>query len=127
MVADEGRPVSRRVTVLRMSWQREDPLAVTLGLRSEPDHPALPRGTWSLLRDFLRYGMEAPTGDGDVRLRPDGDTVRLELLGEGRPATCRVPMIVVQAFLDATERVVPSGAEGDEDALDALVERLLEL
>lgn len=67
------RPEShRRVrrTVLRLSWQQDDPLAVRLQLISTPDHPALPRGSWVVLRDFLRYGLEEATGDGEVRISP---------------------------------------------------------
>ena len=51
------------LTVLGLAWRREDPLAVRLTLAAQPDHPALPRGEWSVLRDFLRYGVEEPTGD----------------------------------------------------------------
>lgn len=79
-----------------------------------------------MLRDFLRYGIEEPTGDGDVRIRPAGSDVQLELLRTLRPCTVRVPAGWLADFLDLTERVVPSGEERSEDALDALIQRLLE-
>ena len=116
-----------RHTVLWLTWQRSDPLAVGLRLCAYPDHPALPRGHWSLLRDFLRYGLEEPTGDGDVRLTPDAGrgSVRLELTYDGRCTSVDVPCATVIEFLDRTEAVVPSGVEATSETLDALIERLL--
>lgn len=117
-----------RHTVLRLTWSRTDPLAVGMRLCAFPDHPALPRGHWSLLRDFLRYGLEEPTGDGDVRLAPDAArrTVRLELTYDGRCTTVEVPCATVSDFLDHTERICPSGEEATDATLDALIARLLE-
>ena len=82
VVEDGGSTGRGRITMLRLAWRRDDPLAVALLLTAEPDHPALPRGRWVVLRDFLRYGLEEPTGDGDVRLTTgrlrsaDGDRTR---------------------------------------------------
>ncbi len=78
-----------------------------------------------VLRDFLRYGLEDATGDGDVRIRPEGRRVRLELLRGVRPCSLSVPIEQVGAFLDATERVVPAGEERSDSAIDALIDRLL--
>jgi hypothetical protein len=128
VVIDDGGSTGRgRITVLTLLWHPEDPLAVEILLVAQPDHPALPRGRWVVLRDFLRYGLEEPTGDGDVRIGPDPgrDRVRLELARPGRDATVTVPRDTVRAFLEQTERAVPSGTERSEDALDALLARLL--
>lgn len=116
-----------RRTVLHLRWTVTDPLAIELVLTAQPEHPALPRGEWVVLRDFLRYGVEEPTGDGTVRIRPDEarDRVWLELERYGRPACVSVPRAVVTEFLDRTEQIVPSGAERSQEALDALLERLL--
>lgn len=129
VVLDDGAHASPGITtVLRLSWSPEDALAVTVRLSAQPDHPALPRGEWVVLRDFLRYGAEEPTGDGQVRIRPDEvrDRVWLELAHFGRPACVSLPRATLLAFLDETEQVVPSGAERSEEALDALLQRLLE-
>ena len=93
-----------------------------------PDHPALPRGRWVVLRDFLRYGIEEPTGDGEVRISPeiDGGVVSIRLARDGRPAWVQVPGSKVREFLDATEAILPSGEESSEEALDALIEALLQ-
>jgi hypothetical protein len=121
------RPQGTPRTVLRLAWSGSDPLAVRLTLTSTPDHPALPRGDWVVLRDFLRYGLEEPTGDGAVRIRPDRatGTVIIRLARDGRPAEVTAPGAVVQDFLDRTEAVFPSGGEAPEEMLDALIEALL--
>ncbi|HEX4655424.1 MAG TPA: SsgA family sporulation/cell division regulator [Mycobacteriales bacterium] len=127
VVGDAGMSGRGHMTVLGLAWRRDDPLAVVLTLAAQPDHPSLPRGEWAVLRDFLRYGVEEPTGDGAVRIRPGGDgQVVLELLGEVKPYVLHVPADVVCKFLDATEAIVPTGAEADDAAIDALIGRLLE-
>jgi hypothetical protein len=117
-----------RKTTLRLSWSRHDPLAVALRLYASPDHPALPRGHWSVLRDFLRYGLDEPTGDGDVRIVPDNGQhkVWLELSFDGRRTAVSLPTSTMSDFLDATECIVPSGEETSEVVMDALIRRLLQ-
>jgi hypothetical protein len=126
IVDDAGMSGHGHMTVLGLSWHHEDPLAVRVSLAAEPDHPALPRGEWDVLRDFLRYGVEEPTGDGAVRIRPGcAGQVALELAGPGRCYTVHLPADVLCSFLDETERVVPAGAEADDAVLDALIARLV--
>ena len=128
VVVDEaGMSGHGHLTVLGMVWHAGDPLAVVLTLSAQPDHPSLPRGEWAVLRDFLRYGVEEPTGDGTVRIRPDGDgRMTLELDGETRRYTVHVPADVVCEFLDETEAIVPAGTEASDEVIDALISRLLE-
>jgi hypothetical protein len=127
VVDDSGMSGHGHLTVLALFWSREDPLAVRLTLSAQPDHPALPRGEWAVLRECLRYGTEEPTGDGDVRIRPQGDgRILLELLGEAKPYTVHVSAVVLHDFLDETEAVVATGAEADDEVMDALIARLLE-
>ena len=127
VVDDSGMSGHGHLTVLGMAWNSDDPLAVRLNLSAQPDHPALPRGEWAVLREFLRYGIEEPTGDGNVRIRPEGDgRVRLDLLGEAKPYAVRVAADVVRGFLDETETIVATGTEADEAMTDALIARLLE-
>ncbi|CAN5153559.1 hypothetical protein BH24ACT10_BH24ACT10_10290 [soil metagenome] len=127
VISDGGHTGRGRRTVLTLVWTPQDPLAVQLLLIAQPDHPALPRGHWVVLRDFLRYGLDEPTGDGEVRIRPDDlrDRVWFELARPGRAACVSVPREVARDFLDRTEAAVPCGAERSEQAIDALLERLL--
>jgi len=127
VVGDDGMSGHGHMTVLQLSWHRGDPLVVRLRLSAEPDHPALPRGEWMILRDFLRYGLEEATGDGDVRIRPNGeDQMLIELTNEVRPYRMTVGASIVCDFLDKTEAIVPAGAEAEDEVFDALIERLLE-
>src|SRR3954452_20621917 len=119
VVEDGGSTGRGRITMLRLAWRREDPLAGVLLLTAEPDHPALPRGRWVVLRDFLRYGLEEPTGDGEVRISPEveGGSVSIRLARDGRPAWVSVPGDTLRAFLDRTEAILPSGEESSEEVL----------
>ena len=127
VIVDGGCSGPNRTTMLRLAWSRRDPLAVRLLLTAEPDHPALPRGQWAVLRDFLRYGCDHATGDGLVRIRPsrDGREVLLELVEGNRAAKVHLPVEMVHRFLDATEEICPAGEERHDVAVDALIERLL--
>ncbi len=127
VISDGGHTGRGRRTVLSLVWTPADPLAVQLLLIAHPDHPALPRGHWVVLRDFLRYGLDEPTGDGEVRIRPDDlrDRVWFELARPGRAACVSMPREVARDFLDRTEAEVPCGAERSEQAIDALLDRLL--
>jgi hypothetical protein len=127
VVSGDGAGRGRRV-VLRFAWRPDDALAVHIDVEARPDHPALPRGTWVVLRDFLRYGLTAPTGDGDVRIHPDAGgapTVWLTLARRTRPCRLAVPAALLTAFLEATEAAVPCGEERPDDELDALIATLL--
>jgi hypothetical protein len=125
IVADTDAP-TRSATTLRLCWRRRDPLAVSLTVVREPDHPALVQGEWVLLRDFLRYGIDAATGDGNVHLRPGTEAnVVIDLSGAAGRCSVSVPAMVVREFLDATERVVPAGKEGSDAAIDRLIDELL--
>lgn len=127
VVEDAGLSGHGHSTLLELSWRSSDPLAVGLRLTARPDHPALPRGDWTVLRDFLRYGITTPTGDGIVKISPaPGGMVQLSLRGEARPYAFRIPAAVLTAFLDETDAIVPTGEEASEETLDALIDRLLD-
>ena len=124
VISDDGKTGRGRRTVLQLLWEPEDPLAVQLVLTAQPDPPALPRGRWVVLRDFLRYGLSEPTGDGEVRIRPDElrDRVWFELARPGRAACVSVPREVARDFLERTDAATPYDVDA---AVDALLERLL--
>ena len=82
------------------------------------------------MRDLVRRGLEAPTGDGSVRVRPDGVRDRfwleLDLPTYGRSACVSVPRGHVRAFLALTEQAVPSGGERSDEAVERLLSQLLD-
>ena len=96
-------------------------------MSARPDHPALPRGSWVVLRDFLRYGLEVPTGDGDVQITPseDGLLVHLDLALPQRTCRVQVPGELLAKFLDHTEKQVPLGEERSDHDLEAFIAKLL--
>ena len=126
VVVDGGCTGPNRTTMLRLAWSRRDPLAVRLLLTAVPDHPALPRGQWAVLRDFLRYGCDHPTGDGLVRIKPEPAAKRvvLTLVDGGRAAHVKVPFDLITRFLDSTEEICPAGEERHDAAIESLIERL---
>lgn len=130
VIDDGGHGGRGRRTTLRFVWTPDDALAVHLHLHAQPDHPALPRGTWVLLRDLLRSGLTEATGDGSVRVRPDDVRDRvwfeLDLPTYGRSACVSVPRERVRAFLALTEQAVPRGGERSAEAVERLLQRLLD-
>jgi hypothetical protein len=122
-----GRRGRDRSIHLRMRWQADDPLTVWIQVTARPDHPALPRGRWVVLRDFLRYGVEERTGDGDVQITPDpeGGVVHLDLALPRRSCRVSVPAALLDDFLSQTEQRVPLGAERSAEELEAFIAKLL--
>jgi hypothetical protein len=126
VLVEGGCSGPNRRTQLRLSWRRDDPLAVTLLVTAQPAHPALPSGRWSVLRDMLRDSLDRPVGIGDVRLSPDRlrDRLRFTLTGDGtRECVVSVTAATVRSFLDATEGIVRAGDERT-GAVDTLIARL---
>jgi hypothetical protein len=121
-------PGSQCQLALRLDWSERDPLTVQLTLTASPPHPALPSGGWAILRDFLHYGLDEPTGDGAVRVRPgpDPQVVVVELPGHDATALLLVASAqTLRAFIACPQAIVPSG-DVSEAGLDALIERLLD-
>ena len=122
-----GTDGSERSTDLRLRWQRRDPLTVWIEVDARPDHPALPSGRWVVLRDFLRYGMDVRTGDGDVQVSPDpaAGLVYLDLARSRGACQVSIPAALLEEFLTETERRVPIGAERSDELLEAFIEKLM--
>jgi hypothetical protein len=124
----DDAPDRGRITVLRVTWRRCDPFAVVIELVSRPEHPALPRGVWVATRDALRTGLDAPVGDGDVRIAPSAGRghVRLYLSDGSHQSVAVVRTAPLRTFLDRTDQVVPPGEEHPESELDAVLFELLQ-
>ena len=76
------------------------------------------RQVWTVGRDLLIAGLDAPAGVGDVSIMPDlrSHDRRVELVlrgqrGIGHNAALSLPVDPLSRFLDRTRAVVPVGAE----------------
>ncbi|WP_165969581.1 SsgA family sporulation/cell division regulator [Nonomuraea terrae] len=99
-------------------YRLSDPFAVEL---------VLPRGDGRHVtkvlfgRALLIDGLEKPTGDGAVRIEPhivDSDYITLTLPLNGRRQELYAERVKLEAFIDATFRLVPLGREKDLIDLD---------
>ncbi|MGZ3147372.1 SsgA family sporulation/cell division regulator [Lentzea chajnantorensis] len=97
----------------------EDPFAVSMHF-----HAGDAVATWIMGRDLLRDGLSRPSGKGDVRVRPSGRAVVLELVSSRHTTVLRVPLATLREFLDAAYCLVPAGSERfDADAFLSTVLR----
>lgn len=119
---DHTEPVQIDAT---LSYDPADPFAVTLvmlygGLESR----------WTFARELLVEGMFEEAGIGDVAIFPslnvdaNAFTV-IELRGPDAAFLGQLATREVTAFVQATTRVVPVGAESDLVDVDGLLARLL--
>ncbi|KOV83410.1 SsgA family sporulation/cell division regulator [Nocardia sp. NRRL S-836] len=108
-VRPEGPPAPVHTELV---YSADDPFAVTMHFHSGGSVT-----TWIMGRDLLRDGLSRPAGEGDVRLRPSGRAVVLELVSERHVTVFRVPASTLREFLDAAHLLVPAGTERfDADA-----------
>lgn len=84
-----------------------------------------PSNVWAFDRQMLARGLQsrADVGDGDVRLRREGDSLVITLANQTESAEGRAWADQVMAFLADTYRLVPAGTERIN--LDAELEDLL--
>ena len=84
---------------------------------------------WSFARDLLTTGVDAPAGEGDVRIVPvagaDCRRVRIELSSPDGAAVLEARLAEMVEFLAATFTAVPTGCESDLIDIDSLLEDLL--
>ncbi|MFJ8043301.1 SsgA family sporulation/cell division regulator [Kitasatospora sp. NPDC096147] len=109
----------------RIEYRRDDPFAVRLHFGPEHTLDGAPI-VWTFARRLLADGLSLPVGDGDVGVRPHGAArTAVELRTPDGYALLVLRTRELEAFLDASERVVPTGSEGRliawDDELAALV------
>ncbi|MEV5280806.1 SsgA family sporulation/cell division regulator [Streptomyces sp. NPDC051994] len=120
--------LSFRIPV-ELTYEAADPYAVRMTFHLPGDTPV----TWAFGRELLLDGINAPTGEGDVRIEPteQGELcdVRIRLQVGTDRALFRAGAGPLIAFLDRTDKLVPLGQErtlGDfdghlEDALGRIL------
>ncbi|MEV8524553.1 SsgA family sporulation/cell division regulator [Streptomyces sp. NPDC052000] len=120
--------LSFRIPV-ELTYEAADPYAVRMTFHLPGDTPV----TWAFGRELLLDGINAPTGEGDVRIEPteQGELcdVRIRLQVGADRALFKAGAAPLIAFLDRTDKLVPLGQErtlGDfdghlEDALGRIL------
>jgi hypothetical protein len=105
----------------RLTFAAQDPLAVTMTFMTAD------KGVrWTFARDLLWEGMSHAAGEGDVRVFPDGDSVRLVLHAPSGRAEFLIDPFDLAVFLDETHDVVPRGQEHLVLDVDSAIARLLD-
>ncbi|MCH0538807.1 SsgA family sporulation/cell division regulator [Streptomyces sp. MUM 203J] len=120
--------LSFRIPV-ELGYEGRDPFAVRMTFHLPGDAPV----TWAFGRELLLDGINAPSGEGDVRIEPaDGEElsdVSIRLCVGPDQAVFRASAPPLIAFLDRTDRLVPLGQEstlGDfGDDLEKALGRIL--
>jgi len=87
-----------------------------------PDCPAV---EWVCARDLLREGLALPSGNGDVRISPEGDDLLIELLSPSGNAQLLASHSEIAVFVDRMLTAVPEGRESDFYSLDTELEFLV--
>ena len=109
-----------------LCYDATDPFAVRIAFGDvgdenglvDPDDGGI---AWLVSRELLHGGLEAPAGDGDIRLWPahaSTDVLFLHLRAPSGEALFELSRGAVAAFLRHTEALVPSGTESDLLDLD---------
>jgi len=90
-----------------LQYRSDDPHAVTMRFQARDQE-----SIWLVGRELLADGLLAPTGLGDVRLRPEGgDVLVLELFTEDSHAVFHLSAGELDRFLQSTYAAVPAGRE----------------
>ncbi|MFD2092325.1 SsgA family sporulation/cell division regulator [Blastococcus deserti] len=109
-----------------LCYDAADPFAVRIAFGDvgdesgvvDPDDGGI---AWLLSRELLQAGLQAPAGEGDVRLWPAhgaSDVLFLHLRAPSGEALFELSRATVAAFLRHTEALVPSGSESEQLDLD---------
>ncbi len=109
----------------RLSYDSADAFAVTAQFTLGEQQT-----TWVFGRDLLAAGLQGPSGEGDVQVRPGFDddgrpAVYLELLSPEGRALLRASAARITTFLRATHILVPVGGESERIDVDELLRELL--
>lgn len=103
-------PGSRPVPAA-LHYHPADPLAVRMSFPPEIslDGAAV---EWTFARELLSDGLRAPSGSGDVRVRPLGtDRTVLELHVDDGVAMVQMSTDDIRSFLERSYEAVPAGQE----------------
>lgn len=99
-VGPDGR--ARWAVHLELVWRPEEPEVVSVALRPQPHHPALPVGEWRLPLPVLTDGLQHWVDLAGWQAWPDRGGEQLVLdMPAARVRTVRLPAWRIRGFLDA--------------------------
>jgi hypothetical protein len=115
-----------------LRYNADDPLAVRMAFPAEYslDHVTAPHPAneveWVFARTLLAAGLELPSGDGDVRIRPvPHQAIVVELLSAEGIALLVFKARKIREFLWHTYQLVGEGQENNLINADRAIEELL--
>ena len=121
MVVDLDRTID---VPCAMEYRAEEPFAIRATFRTGSADIE-----WTFARELLAEGMTRPSGEGDVVVWPEySGTTPLVLLALNSPsgqAVLEADRELVQAFLDRTYDIVPSGSEDMEPDVERWISLIL--
>lgn len=105
-------------------YRPEDPYAVTVTFATKPCGGTTHAVDWVFGRNLVADGLVSAAGIGDVQVSSHRGTAAVRLMSPEGDETLTAPRQLLQAFLDATYKVVPPGRESYHLHLDARLTRL---
>ena len=108
-----------------LCYTARDPYAVRMAFHVGAEDPV----EWIFSRDLLAAGLNAPTGEGDVRVWPGQGqglgVLNIALSSPFGQAHFEAPMIAMADFLKKTFRLIASGRESNFINIDSELDELL--
>jgi Streptomyces sporulation and cell division protein, SsgA len=110
--------------VTRWTYTVADPFAVSLSVRTSNDRWV----EWLVGRDLVVAGLDAPTGEGDVRMGPQivqsYDIVEIEIRSSDGRAVLEVDRDLLRHFVEASVELVALGDEMRHIDLDREIDKI---
>ena len=108
----------------RWSYRSSEPFTITAAFQTSESRWV----EWVFARDLLVEGLIAPSGLGDVLLRPDGfggiESLVLEISSPEGHAMLELELAAVDRFLARTMAMVPLGEESEHFDVDKLIDEI---
>lgn len=113
--------LGQRWTPTLWGWTPKDPYAVRWYLDWDTDQCR----ELQLSRDLLAGGVQAPAGEGGIRLHPCGPAIAAQVKLPGQRLVFAGARLVLVLFLRRTYQMVPAGRESEHMDIDQALSKLL--